>query len=236
MAAITIGEMIDRVQTLYNKGVKSDDTRLKDRYVYSKLKTVWGKLITQKIIKKQFISDWSYTVLPCVELIPVANHECPCIPDLGCKVYRTRYSLPKSLSDLNEHIIRYVMNITSGSIISPSTRETYIHNQGNKFTSQGLRYIIEKGHIFVYGKNVPTLIKIKYLPEDPIEALAYPSFCGDCKDCDDCIAIRDMVFPIDGDMIDDVIEMTNIEIAKYFVQGREDLSNNAVDSIREEAK
>lgn len=233
----TIGSMIERVKTPYNKGVESVNSRLNDRYIYDVLIGIKNKLVTQQIKKKQVISDWNYSILPCVELIKVNNHECPCLPDLGCKVYRTKYPLPKALTDLNVHLFKYVMNITTEKTISPTTREAYIQNEGNKYTSKGLRYIIESGHLFVYGKDIPRMIRIKYLAEDAVEAGSYPSICNDgCTDCVDCTSMLDRIFPIDSDMIDDVIEMANLEIAKYFNPSQEDQTNNTADSIREEAK
>lgn len=234
---ITIGSMIERVKTPYNKGVESVNSRLSDRYIYSVLMDIKNKLVTQQIKKKQVISDWNYSVLSCVELIKVANHECPCLPDLGCKVYRTKYTLPKPLTDLNVHLFKYVMNITTSKLISSTTREAYINNEGNKYTSKGLKYIIEKGYLYVYGKDIPQLIKIKYLAEDAIEAANYPSICGnDCVDCNDCESMLDKTFPVDSDMIDDVIQMANIEIAKFFKPSNEDINNDNIDNITEEGK
>lgn len=233
----TIGELIERVKGPYNKGVASVSSRLTNRYVYSKLSSSRSRLLTQQIKKKQIISDWNYTILPCVELISVPDHECPCIPSFGCKVYRSKYKLPKVLTDLNIHLIKFVMNITNGIVISETTREDYIYNAGNKYTNNHLKYILENGYLFVYGKNIPKLVRVKLLSENAIEALNFPSFCEqDCTDCQDCDSMLDKAFPIDGDLIDTLVEMAQEEVLIKFSQGQEDLTNNSVDTVKEQGK
>jgi len=85
-----INELIQRIQSLYSKGVQSDDTRLSNRHVYNKIKTVRSKLVSQEAKKKQKISSWNYQPIPCIELIKVDAHDCPCIPPVGCKILRSK--------------------------------------------------------------------------------------------------------------------------------------------------
>ena len=42
---ITIGEIIERIQSAYSKGVKTDDSRLSSRHIYSKIKSVRNRLV-----------------------------------------------------------------------------------------------------------------------------------------------------------------------------------------------
>lgn len=233
----TIGNLIERVQSLYSKGVSSDDVRLSKRHTYHKLTSSRNRLVSQQAKKKQKISDWNYIVLPCVELIQVDAHDCPCIPATGCKVYRTKHKLPKVLTDLNVHLIQWVMSIDSGKIIDEISREAYLYTAGNKYTAKHLRYILEDGHLFVYGDNIPRFVKIKLLAEDPIEAYTFPSACKEnCNDCQDCTSILDKDFPIDGDLVDTLIEMAAQELLAIFNQGQEDQTNNTADTPREQSK
>lgn len=225
----TIGELIDRVQSIYSKGVKSDDSHLSDRHIYSVLRSTRNYLVTQQVKKRQKISDWNFIILPCVELIQVPNHDCPCLPALGCSVYRTKYKLPKILTDLNKHIIQWVMSIDSGKMISETSRDAYIYSSGNKLTSGNLQYILENGYLYLYGKKVPKLLKIKLLAENPVEAYSFPSKC-ECTDCDDCISMRDRIFPIDGDLVKPLIEMSATELLEWFNKGTEDTTNNTSDT------
>lgn len=225
----TIGELIDRVQSVYSKGVKSDDSRLSNRHIYSVLRSTRNYLVTQQLKKKQKISDWNFILLSCVELIQVPNHDCPCIPNIGCKVYRTRYKLPKTLTDLNKHIIQWVMTVDSGKIVSETSRDAYIYSSGNKLTANNLQYILENGYLYIYGKATPKLLKVKLLAEDPVEAYSFPSMC-ECTDCDDCISMLDKLFPIDGDLVKPLIEMSATELLDWFNKSLEDITNNTSDT------
>lgn len=233
----TIGELIERVQSLYSKGVRSDDSRLETRHTYSKLKSSRNRLVSQQAKKKQKISDWNFIILDCVELIKVPNHSCPCIPSPGCGVYRTRHKLPKVLTNLNIHLIQWVMNIDNGKRIDETTREAYLYEAGNKYTKGHLKYILENGYLYIYGNNIPKLIRVKLLAEDPIEAYNFPSACKEnCNDCEDCVSALDKPFPIDGELVDTLIEMAVQELIVLFSQGQEDQTNNTADSHREQSK
>jgi len=59
---MTIKEIIQRVQSLYSKGVQSDDVRLEDRHIYNKMITVRSKLISQEAKKRQKINQWNYQI------------------------------------------------------------------------------------------------------------------------------------------------------------------------------
>ena len=48
----TIGEIIERIQSAYSKGVRSASSRLSSRLIYSKYKSVRKMLVAQQIKKK----------------------------------------------------------------------------------------------------------------------------------------------------------------------------------------
>ena len=73
---MTVGEVINRVQSLYSRGVQSDDTRLEDRHIYSKLITARSKVLSQKANKKQMLSQWNYQTIPCIQMVEASKHEC----------------------------------------------------------------------------------------------------------------------------------------------------------------
>lgn len=230
-----ITELIQRVQSAYSKGVQSRSSRLSSRHIYSKLVSSRQRLVSQQIKKRQKVSDWNYLILPCVELIKVPKHECPCIVEAGCEVYRTKYPLPKTLTNLDKHIIEYVMSIENSVRIEEVSRTETLFKKGNKYTKDSPKYIIEKGHMYFPVKNSPGVVRIKFLPEDPLEAYKYPSMC-ECTDCDECESILDKEFPIDGDMIETLIEMARLELVEMFSKVQEDITNNSVDSDKGQTK
>ena len=73
-------------------------------------------------------------------------------------------------------------------------------------------------------------MKIKLLAEDPIEGVNYPSLCNeDCQDCQDCRDYNDIEFPIDGDLIDTLVEMAHAELIAEFSKAEQDIKNNTLD-------
>ena len=104
-----IKELIQRIQSTYSKGVQSDDSRLTNRHIYNKLLTTRALLLSREVNKKRKLSAWNYSTLPCVEIVEItSNEECPCIPDVGCSVYRSKHKLPKPIVSLSSHMIKGV--------------------------------------------------------------------------------------------------------------------------------
>ena len=227
-----VGQIIQRIQSLYSKGVQSDDTRLTDSHIYDVMLTTRSTLLTNKINKKQKISDWNYMTLPCVEIIKVDKHECPCLPPVGCKVYRTKYPLPKPLVGLTDHIIDWVMSVEDSLLIDKATREEIRRLNGNKYTSHNPKYLTEQRHFYFYASSLGKVIKLRFLPEDPIEASKYPSFCP-CTDCNDCESYYEKEFPFDLEDINVLVQMCAAELIEQFSKSREDRTNDTKDKINE---
>jgi hypothetical protein len=231
-----IKEIIERIQSLYSRGVSSDESRLSDRHVYNKVLSVRMQLLSQQLKKKQRISDWNYSVLPCVELIKVPNHECPCLGDLGCDVYRTKLPIPRVMTDSNRHYIEFVMSVENGMRIEETTRQGVMYLKGNKYTGTKPKYLFENGYLYFPVKKSPGVVKIKLLAEDPLEAMHFPSLCDDCQNCTDCIPAPEHEFNIDGDLIEPLIDICVQEIIVIFGQRSEDRDNNSRDIQRPEGR
>lgn len=231
-----IREVIERIQSLYSKGVSSDESRLSDRHVYNKILTVRMQLISQQLKKKQRVSDWNYSVLPCVELIKVPNHECSCLGDLGCDVFRTKFPIPRVLTDSNRHYIEFVMSVENGMRIEEVSRQGVLYLKGNKYTGTKPKFLFENGYLYFPIKKSPGVVKIKLLAEDPLEAMHFPSLCDDCENCTDCIPAYDHEFNIDGDLIEPLIDICVQEIIGIFGQRPEDKDNNSRDIQRPEGR
>ena len=59
-----VGDIIQRIQSLYSKGSQSDDTRLTPRHIYNKMLTVRSKLISEGAKKKQKVNYFYEFHLP----------------------------------------------------------------------------------------------------------------------------------------------------------------------------
>lgn len=222
-------QLIQRVQSLYSRGAQSDDSRLTQRHIYNKLQSSRALLITQKANKKQKISDWSYQVLPCIELIDVPIHDCPCIPISDCTVKRSKYPLPKPLINLNSQMINYILSLDDKIKFDETSRLEYRYSDGNKYTRYNPKYIIDgEGYGYFYAKIVPKVVKMRFVAEDPVAAFTYPSYCGDIDGCDRSNPFS-MEFPIDPDLIDVTIDFAIKELIIFFRQNPQDTQNDTTD-------
>jgi len=230
-----VSEFIQRVQSLYSKGVNSDDSRLSNRHIYNKLLTVRSRLISQEAKKKLRISAWNYQTLPCVELIQVPTHDCPCIPPRGCDILRSRYELPKPLSGLSNDLIKSVSSIDRDLKIDEISINALGSQKGNKFTSKKINYFIQDGYLYISTPSKLKVVSVIGLFEDPIEASKFPSYCG-CEGCIECVDYLEEDFPIDNYLADAVIELSLQELVVMFSQNIEDLTNNSRDNLKEQSK
>lgn len=231
-----IGEAISRVQSLYSRGVKSDDSRLYSAHIYSKLISIRSLLLNQKYSKKQRISYSSYQLLACIEMVKVKPGDCPCIPSLGCKVLRTPFPLPLPINSLDGEIIQSVSSIEGSIEFSKSSWEEQKYKKGRKYTSNKPEYFIRDNYLYISVKgSSPEVISITGLFRDPLEVLDYPGLCSDCEDCN-CDSFFEQEFPIDSDLEDALIQMSSEELVNMFLNIPADNNNNSSDDLASNSK
>lgn len=226
-----VEDLIQRVLSGYSKGVQSDDSRLSSRYVYSILLTVRSRILSQKSRRKQKISDWDYTTLPCVELVVAAPHECPCLPTVGCTILKTKEPLPKPLTNFNKHIIKSVTSILAPNqdmvVYNPSTWTEQKYKAGSKYTKDTPDYWIRNGYLYTRHTKGPKVLTIEFLPEDPIKASTYPSFCGTTQSA--CVSMMEQEFPLELGQVDTFVKMAVEELTVLFIPSQQDIKSNSID-------
>lgn len=220
-------EAIQRVQSLYSKGVQSDDSRLTPRHIYSALLTARAILLRQQVNKNQATSKWLLQPLPCAELITAPIHECPCVP-INCKILRTKEKLPKPITGLEGSLITYVTSLDGNIRFDPDSFENVRYSVGNKYTKNKPTYYISNGYLYITVLKNLKAITIVGLFDDFIEASLFPSICGTCEECE-CNDILDIEFPIDKDMERPLFQLANDELIIMFKQMKEDRQNNTTD-------
>jgi len=233
---MTIGEVIQRIQSLYSKGVQSDDTRLSARHIYNKLLSVRSRLIYQKVNKRQMISTWSYQVINCAELIKAPISECPCLPTGACSILRTKHKLPKPINSLDKHIISSVSTLDGETMFDATTWALAKYSTGNKYTSTKPGWYIKDEYMYITNLKILKAITIMGLFDEPVEVSKFPSVCCDEGSVDDCECMLDKPFPIDSDLIDPMIELSVGELIEVFNSNREDQTNDAKDNLTQETK
>lgn len=235
------GEVIQRIQSIYSKGVQSDDSRLRPRHIYNKLITVTAKLYEQQKNKKQKVNQWSYQVLPCVELVETPIHECPCIPTLGCTIFRTKHKIPAPISGYSKHFIQSVTSLDGQMQFGETTWKGYKYKQGAKYTSKKPDYFIRDNYLYISSPTKLKVITIEGLFGNVEKIISFPNYCDEqTDDCGDplppittCKSLYDEPFPIEDSMVDDLIQLTLQELVGIFNEmGREDQTNNAKDNFK----
>lgn len=229
-------ELIQRVQSLYSKGVPSDDSSLSDRHIYSVLLTMRSTLLSQAAGKKQKISQWSYQTINCAELIEAPVHECLCLPSPGCSIMRTKYKIPTPITDMNTHLIQSVTSLDGTVVFSEVSWAEVKYKKASKYTSKKPDYYMKDGYLYFTIRSLIKAVVITGLFDNPLDVEAYPSVCKDCVDCTDCESYLEKEFPIDKDMSRTVIDMAKAELIEQFSQMQNDLTNNGVDTPSEVSK
>lgn len=203
---MTIREIIQRVKSLYNQGVGYVDTHLSDRHIYNKLLSVRALLLQTKYRNSiKSIAYKNLITLNCVELIEAPPYECPCLPQIGCSILRTKHKLPELLSINYDYVIKSVTNITGDLYFDRTTWEAKKYISGNKYTSKKLDYYIQNDYLYLTANSKLKYITITALFKDPNESKKLNS-CNDGED--NCIDIRDTEFLIEDDLIDMLIQQT----------------------------
>lgn len=226
-------ELIDRVQNLYSKGVKSDDSRLRNRLIYNKLQSVAVMLISQKAKKKQFLSLSNFQTLSCIKLVKASAHQCPCVPPKGCNFYISEQILPNIITNHNGFLINYVANLTGDIIFSYKPWEDFKYLKGEKYTQNFPYYTFVDNKLLIYYHSSPEIITIQAVFEDLLISLKSRQYCDNNTKC---FNILEQEFPIESDLIEPLIEISALELIEKFNQSLEDKTNNSSDSIKEQSK
>ena len=227
----TVGNIIQRVQSLYSKGAQSNSTRLMSRQIYDKMLSTRSLLLYNKINKKQFMSKWNYTILPCVELISVPEADCPCVAPPGCVILRTKYKLPKPIHSSSGYIIDGVTSVDGRILFTGVTYKSRLWKKGDKYTSTKPNWFIKDDYLYITVTKKLKAILIMGLFVDPVEAMAYPSKCNTTEETVCPTNPKETDFPIDEELIDALVKMTLEEIVVGFPLGDEDRRNDSQDKI-----
>lgn len=215
---MTIGQAIQRVQSLYSKGVQSDDSRLSPRHIYSKLVSARSTILLQQIKKKNKINSSNYIVLPLIAVssVTVSSQSNPG----NLTVKRSTSKLPKIVSGLNTHGIEWVMDNLRTKKYSEAMANEVVHLAGSKYTANNIRFILEDDYLYLYGNNIPSVISAKILCEDPYKAALFQSTSPES------INPFEVEFPIESALFDIVIDITVKELVEQFKQQQQDIKNN----------
>lgn len=227
-----IGELIQRIQSLYSKGVQSDDARLSSRHIYNKIKTVRTRLLSQDRMKLKKLSPWDQNTLRCVELEAIPAYECPCILPSSCKtVLRSKYKLPTIIGSM----ISSINSIENSVKIDLINKNSARYIGANKYTGNKVNSFLEDGYLYVIKETSLGVLSLRGVFEDPIEVEAFNSYCEGCDTCG-CESYLDKEFTLDSGKTETLIESSVSELVEYFRSTLEDQTSNSKDSLTTQSK
>lgn len=228
---MTIAEVIQRVQALHSKGVGSDESRLTSRHIYSQLLSTRAFLLKQKINKKQFLSQWEYSTIPCLELVEATGGECPCLPPIGKCFLRSKEPLPTLLTNLNTHMVQSVTTIDGSIEYSASSWVGFKYKSGNKYTSKKDDYFIKNNYLYITSTKAARVLTVIGVFEDPVQVAQFSSFCEtECEGCNDpCVNPKELHFPCSDELVETIVQMCVNNLLQPFTAAVLDPQNDSLD-------
>jgi len=228
-------EVISRIQSMYSKGTASDDTRLSARHIYSKMKTSRSFLLKRELDRRksaESISEWNIQTIPCVSMVLVPPHECPCAPPVGCKILRSECTIPKPIqSNLTGPYLTDVTSLDGSTIFTATSWSRKKYRNADKFTASKADYFLRDEYLYITVNTDLEAISLSGIFEDPDEADSFIEECS-CKEEDDfyidCEAHYNKNLEMDEYLVEPLIKLTMEELL-MLAQIPSDQTNNAVD-------
>lgn len=221
---MTIRDLIHEVKASYNAGVGSDDSRLRNRLVYAKIKAAYADLLADPRIKAK-ITDFTRTTFDCVELQVATPYECELPIDLGCKVFRSKFKIPQPLS-VSGHMSLGPIKTISGSreyAVVPHNQATYSKNA--KYSSKIDLAFIKNHYLYLLHEGKEELISITMLPLDPFEAAEFRTF-NSCNPVTTCTSLLDAEYRLEPELKNKVVVKAAEELMRHFSLTAKDNDND----------
>ena len=174
---VTIATVVKGIQDIIaNKTGKTHHaSRWSERLLYYHLNNYRVQLIwDQHVNKKVPISDYLIETIPCMPLVEVKDHECPCIIE-GKTIKKTKYMIPQSINGNLEYVgdlggnqydyIQFENLGRPGKSIYKGRRDK------NRYS---LKTIAGKTYPYILEDPQLKLVSLKLIPKDPTELYLMP--------------------------------------------------------------
>ena len=216
----TFNEHIYYIKNIINKGVASDDARLKDRIIAHTLKQSRSLLIKQKLDRMEGISDLNYQSF-CLDFVPHDFHDCNCIPDIfQCQILRSVQEIPAYLVSAKKKYIEF--RYVDGRKMSSTSYSNFLFSQFSRASADEPTWFLYDKHIYI--TNTLSLKKgvVRAIFEDPERVILEECETAGSGPCNPF----DGDFPIDADLVLPMYKVT-LEMLGLAYNYTEDTENNA---------
>jgi len=213
-----IGEVIARVQSLYSKGVSSDDSRLSDKHIYNKLLTVRSKLLIEDD-RKYRTADELVTQSLYVDL--VKSKQLPCGGLTKCTSMISKNEIPVFISNSKTNLL----DVYSENMLIHFNRITQMDVRrlaGSRYGRKAEYYFFDERKLVVLNSKIKRLI-IDTIWEDPIKIYRLTEECLGLPYVDN----KEIDFYTPANLIDTIVGFTTEELIANFMKMKEDENNNS---------
>lgn len=222
---MTRKEAIDRIKTPLNHGVESDDSTLKDRYIYSLLKTNRAKILRQRLNDGKYISSFNYTTIACLPLEHGKFSDCPCFTD-DCYILRSKDVIPPIVSSIvGDELKVYTIQ---GVKIDPTSKVKSDHNQYRKTNQEQIGYFIYNNRLYITGTTELKVVTVSAIFSDPMDVEGINACDTEGNEIGSCYDSLKDDFPIDDELFD-MVESLIFDKLKEYKSNPQDNENNAKD-------
>lgn len=224
----TIGELVLRVQYLYSRGAASDDSRLSNRLIYSKMKSARAFILDRHI--RQMNVKNLYEYLDCVSLIEVSKYECECLDLYACEqLWRSEYKLPKLFQFSYGHELN-VFNIKIGTKKYTEIPYNRIrHSHAGKYPTAVSYFFVKNNYLYFLDEDMPEVVTAQGVFEDEEEVLKFNGICNQSSQ-KQCESILEQEFKIETKFIEPMLELVIKELVLLFSQMPEDKTNETAET------
>ena len=195
----TINEHVSAIRGLIKK--YENTTHFTNEMIYFHLTQAAAIVNKQKAEKYEELSEWN-TPTYCIGTESTTQHPCECLEEVGCKMIRTKYKIPKPLVSKHRTMMR-VMTLDHKIIpnIKPEMADVY---QLDEIKKDQLFYFIQNEYVYIVNgtpkSGKPKALLIKGYWEDISDWVGIKLCDPEGTDTDEyCFDMDAHEFPMDQD-------------------------------------
>jgi len=151
--------------------------------------------------------------------------DCPgCnLPQTGCKLYRSKIKIPRSI--VVKHKDTYRVRSITGEILSRFTITNKQYASYSLANEESEGWFIVGEYLYYLSESPKLLVLLELIPEDPEEVTNLDPCQDPTKDAP-CILSSEETFPVDGDLVQPMYQMTLDIMLSTSNLARDDVNNS----------
>ena len=216
-----IGDIIQRVNSIYSSGIKNDDSRLSERRIYNKFMTVRSRIIMEDYRKNRTVNDYTKQML---YVNMMKESIIPCSKNVTCSNMTSGIEIPVFIGNEFESFTKVYSEdgvIEFNKILFSDVK----HLVGNKYVKTPQCYFFKDKKLKIVNSGMKKVI-IENIWENPIEVHRLTETCLKRPYTD----VKDIDSYTPANLIDIIIELVAQELIIEAPKKTYDDSNDSKDN------